>query len=207
MAIAATGRGSGVCRGTRQFLKGTVEGVADAETFLERLDVDVGGPFAQCFAEDLVHEIHHRGFFLLLVELGHLLLVFIGGGGVAAFEELVELLRSDSVALAQTLEDAVAGADGPGDGRRHFAPHGLAGFEVEGIVGHQADPILVDAPGEEPVAQGELGGETPVQGAREVEFRFGLEIEPGIFGDSAGNALLHYQTAVANRSLECAPAC
>jgi hypothetical protein len=94
---------------------------------LQRLDVDVRGPFAQGFAEDLVHEIHHRHLLLLLIQLGDLLRQVVSSPPVGSRPSMSSSKCSapDAVAPPQSLHDAVAGADHPRDVLVQIAAHGL----------------------------------------------------------------------------------
>ena len=58
----------------RNFEKFAIDSVADAQVALQRLDVNIRGAFLECFAEDLIHKIHHRGFFVGFIE--HIDLLF-----------------------------------------------------------------------------------------------------------------------------------
>jgi hypothetical protein len=83
----------------------------------------------------LVHEVEHGGFFVGFVEDVDLLFEVVVVDVTAAFEELLEVLGTDAVALVEGFEDAVAAGDLPVHALAEFVTDGLAGVEVEGVVG------------------------------------------------------------------------
>ena len=51
-------------------MQNAVDAVANAQIVLERLDVNVGRPLMDGFANDLVNELHDRGFRVVGVQVG-----------------------------------------------------------------------------------------------------------------------------------------
>ncbi len=136
--------------GNGDFAEATVDAVAHAEFFLHGFDVNIGGVLFESLADDLVHEFDDRGFFVIGVDdVGFVALFQVGGIDIAAFEDFFKGVGADAVEVAEGIEESFFWGETPADGDGDFASDGLAGDEVEGVVG-----------GEDELAEGRgtLGG-------------------------------------------------
>ena len=137
-----------------------VDAVADAEVLAERLEMDVGGALLEALAEDLVHELHHRGLGIVLVHDVHLLLRAAGDVVLAALEQFLEGLRADAVGFFEGFEQAAAGGHDRADGALPMLGDGGEARVVEGVEAQELQFAAIDLRlGEHDLAEGEAGGE------------------------------------------------
>ena len=166
--------------GNGDFAEATVDAVAHAEFFLHGFDVNIGGVLFESLADDLVHEFDDRGFFVIGVDdVGFVALFQVGGIDIATFEDFFEGVGADAVEVAEGIEEPLFRGETPADGDGDFAGDGLAGDEVEGVVGGEDELAkgrcalgsiggwgrFFDGEGEELMTQGDPG--------REEAFEFG----------------------------------
>ncbi len=166
--------------GNRDFAEAAVDAVAHAEFFLHGFDVDVGGVLFESLADDLVHEFDDGGFLVVGVDdVGFVALFQVGGIDIATFEDFFEGVGADAVEVAEGIEEPLFWGEAPADGDGDFAGDGLAGDEVEGVVGGEDELAkgrgalgsfggwgrFFDREGEELMTQGDPG--------REETFEFG----------------------------------
>ena len=149
----------------RHLEKAAVNAVADAQIALQRLYVNVRGALAQGFTEDLVHEVHHGGFFIRLVQDVDLLGHVVAGEIFAAFQQLFEVFSAHAVALVQGFQHAMTAGDLPVHPLAQLLAHGLPGIQVEGVVGQHRHIHAAHCDGVQAVTKGQFGREFVVQAA------------------------------------------
>lgn len=93
----------------RDFPKDAIDAVADLEIVFQWFDVNVGGAFVECFADELVDETDDGGFRVVTIEdVGFLTEIgkVVGGGG--AFEHFRKGFGPNSIGGANAFEDGGA---------------------------------------------------------------------------------------------------
>jgi hypothetical protein len=136
----------------------------------------------------LIHEVEDGGFFVGFVEDVDLLFEVVVVNVTATFEELLEVFGTDAVALVEGFEDAVATGELPVDALAEFVTDGLAGVEVEGVVGEQGSLKAGDVEGVDAVAEGEAGGEAVVEAFLGFDGGFAVEGEVDAVGEGLEEA-------------------
>jgi hypothetical protein len=143
----------------------------------------------------LVHEVEHGGFFVGFVQDVDFLFEVVVVDVAATFEKLLEVFGTDAVTLVEGFEDAVAAGDLPVDAFAEFVADGLAGVEVEGVVGEEGGLEAGDVEGVDAVAEGEAWGEAVVEAFLGFDGGFAVEgevnmarerFEEAFFIDDAG---------------------
>ena len=177
-----------------------VHAVADSQVALQRLHVDVRGALFECFTEDLVHKVEHRGLLVGLVQHGGLLLqVVVVVAAFAAFQQFLKVFRPHAVALVQGLQDAVARGDLPVHALAQLLAHGLTSAEVKGVVGQEGGLPAGHLQRADAVAQRQLGGEVVAQALRALS-RALLRVGHAQAGGQLGKeAVLVHHAAVHQR--------
>ena len=84
-------------RRDRDFVQNAVDPITNAEIVLERLDVNVGRAFVDRFANDLVHELHHRRFGIVGIQVGAGLGILQRFERAIRLQDFVEGFRADAV--------------------------------------------------------------------------------------------------------------
>ncbi len=95
-------------RGHRDFVQDPVDPVTNANVALERLDMNIGRALHDRFANNLVHEFHHRRFRIVRADVG-CGFAFLQNFEVALrFENLVERFRANAVERFHRAEELPA---------------------------------------------------------------------------------------------------
>ena len=177
--------------------------------------MDVGGPLAQGFADDLVDKFFDRGL-LRLVLVEHIDL--LGPPEVdillhsAPLEQFLEGLGADAVDLPESREDALAGVKLVTHPLRHSLGHSLAREEVEGVVGQKGQLVALGDNGQQLIAQGDARRQFCPQlrrrpgdigpAPREVKLLRQLAVEPGFVNLGAVEQRAHERGLAAGGVLE-----
>ena len=159
-----------------------VDAVADAEVVAERFEVDVGRALVEALAEDLVHELHDRGFGVVFPDLVDFLLHAAGEVVLAAFEEFLESIGADAVGALERFEKAAPGGHDRANWAAPVLGDGLPRGVVKRVESKEPHFAALDGGlGNDQLAEREAGGKflTHLLDGRDLAFLAPGDIEFG----------------------------
>ena len=114
--------------------------------------------FANRFADNLVHELHHRSFWIISVQVGARFDVLERFEGAVGLEDFFESFRADAVESFHGAQDLRTRHEDPLSRfveqlRGELAPSG-----VKQIVSREDDGVLLDLDGQDMVLEDEPAG-------------------------------------------------